>query len=153
MLVKLAQRLGRHQWFARTMRVILPPLDIRVARLTKGKVIALGILPSLVLTTTGRKSGEPRRQPLIYVPDGDGYVVIGSNWGQPNHPAWSGNLLADPAASVLLKGQEIPVRAELAEGPERERLWELLLLTWPAYSAYAERSGRRLRIFKLNPTR
>jgi deazaflavin-dependent oxidoreductase (nitroreductase family) len=151
MLVTLAQRLGRYQWFSRTLRVILPPLDIRVARLTKGKVIALGVLPSLVLTTTGRKSGELRQQPLIYVPDGEDFVVIGSNWGQPKHPAWSGNLLAHPEASVLVKGREIPVRAELAEDAERERLWRVLLLTWPAYSAYAERSGRRLRIFKLTP--
>jgi len=151
MLLKLAQRLGRYQWFAKFGRAVFVPADRFVARVTKGRVVALGVLPSLTLTTIGRKSGQPRTQPLVYVPDGENFAVIGSNWGQQHHPAWSGNLLANPDATVVVKGREIPVHAELAEGAERERLWSLLLLTWPAYTAYAERSGRRLRIFKLVP--
>lgn len=150
-LLSVAQRLGRYRWFARFGRAVFVPVDRFVARLTKGKVVALGVLPSLTLTTTGRKSGQPRTQLLAYVPDGDGFAVIGSNWGQTHHPAWSGNLLAHPDAVVNVKGREVRVHADLATGAERERLWELLLRTWPAYQAYAERAGRELRIFHLTP--
>jgi deazaflavin-dependent oxidoreductase (nitroreductase family) len=152
MLLKLARRLGRYQWFAGTLRVVLPPVDMLVARLTKGRVVALGLLPSLILTTTGRKSGKPRVHPLVYAPDGETFAVIGSNWGQPNHPAWSGNLLASPDAVVEVKGQVVRVKAELATGAERDRLWAKFVAMWPAYETYAIRAARReLRIFKLVP--
>jgi len=78
-------------------------------------------------------------------------VVIGSNWGQAQHPAWSGNLLADPAATVTLDGRRIPVRASLATGAERDRLLALALEVWPAYATYIERAGREIRIFRLAP--
>ena len=117
-------------------------------------MVALGIAPSLIITTTGRRSGQPRSNPLLYARDGDAFVVIGSNWGQTQHPAWALNLLADPAATVTLGGARVPVRATLAEGAERERLWRLLLAEWPAYQTYGERAGGRdLRIFRLVPDR
>jgi deazaflavin-dependent oxidoreductase (nitroreductase family) len=152
MLANLARRLGHRRWFARTFRVLVP-LDRALGRMTRGRVVALHIdgLPSLLITTTGRKSGEPRTNPLLYAPDGDGYVVIGSNWGQQHHPAWSGNLLANPHATVTLDGRTIPVRAELAVGAERDRLLNLALEIWPAYQTYIERSGREIRIFRLTP--
>ena len=130
------------------------PLDRLLSRATRGQVVALHIdgLPSLLITTTGRRSGEPRSNPLLYAPDGDGYVVIGSNWGQQHHPAWSGNLLADPTATVTLAGKEIPVRATLATGAERERLFALLLAVWPAYQTYTDRASERsIRVFRLAP--
>ncbi|NUT38081.1 MAG: nitroreductase family deazaflavin-dependent oxidoreductase [Hamadaea sp.] len=148
-LLSIAQRLGRYRWFAAFGRTVFVPADRLIAKATKGRVIALGVLPSLTITTIGRKSGQPRTQPLVYVPDGDDFAVIGSNWGQTHHPAWSANLLAHPQAEVVVKGQRVRVRAELATGEERRRLWEILLRTWPAYQIYAERSGRDLRIFKL----
>ena len=108
--------------------------------------------PILILTTTGRKSGQPRTQPLLYVRDGENFVVIGSNWGQQGHPAWSVNLLATPDAVVTLDGRELPVRGVLADGAERERLWQLLLTVWPAYQTYQERASNRvIRIFSLVP--
>ncbi|GAA2369359.1 nitroreductase family deazaflavin-dependent oxidoreductase [Catellatospora methionotrophica] len=130
----------------------LVPADRAVAKLTKGRVVALGLLPTLILTTTGRKSGQPRTQPLLYVRDGDNFVVTGSNWGQQGHPAWSVNLIATADATVTLGGREIPVRGVLAEGAERERLWQLLLTVWPAYATYQERAANRvIRIFSLIP--
>lgn len=106
----------------------------------------------MLLTTIGRKTGQPRTTPLLFAPDGDGYVVIGSNWGQPHHPAWSGNLLADPSATILLDGRTIPVRATLVDGDDRARLRESLLRVWPAYATYETRSGGRdIRIFRLAP--
>lgn len=132
---------------------LLVPVDRLVGRLTRGRVVALGLVPSLVVTTIGRRSGQPRSNPLLYVPDGDAYVVIGSNWGQTHQPAWALNLLADPAAEVDVRGRRLPVRAELATGAERERLWQLLVTEWPAYRAYVQRAGgREIRIFRLVPT-
>jgi len=83
--------------------------------------------------------------------DGDAYVVTASNWGQQHHPAWSGNLLATPEATVEIRGREIPVRAGLAEGDARARLWGKVTSVWPAYDTYEERSGRTIRVFRLVP--
>jgi deazaflavin-dependent oxidoreductase (nitroreductase family) len=146
--------LGHRRWFARLGRALVRA-DRVVGRLTGGRVVALGLreLPSMLLTTTGRRTGQPRTQPLLYAPDGDGYVVIGSNWGQQRQPAWALNLLADPRASVALGGRRIPVRAHLATGAERERLLALLLAMWPAYETYRQRAGdRELMVFRLTPT-
>jgi deazaflavin-dependent oxidoreductase (nitroreductase family) len=148
---RLARSLGHQRWFARAGR-FLAPADRLVGRLTKGRVVTLGILPSLLLTTTGRRSGQPRTNPLLYVRDGSGFVVIGSNWGQPRQPAWVLNLLADPTATVRLGGTRIPVRGEEATGAERNRLWQLLVAAWPAYQTYRQRAGdREIKIFRLIP--
>ncbi|WNM40549.1 nitroreductase family deazaflavin-dependent oxidoreductase [Micromonospora halotolerans] len=147
----LTRRLGHQRWFAATMRLLVPA-DRLVGRLTKGRVVAFGLVPSLVLTTTGRRSGKPRSNPLLYVPDGDAFVVIGSNWGQQHQPAWSLNLLAQPAAEVAVKGRRVPVRAEPISGAERERLFARLVEEWPAYRTYVERAGgREIRVFRLVP--
>lgn len=147
----IARRLGHGKTFARVGRLLVPA-DRLVARLTGGRVIALGLLPSLLLTTTGRRSGQPRSNPLLYAPDGDAFVVIGSNWGQPRQPAWALNLLAEPAAEVCLGGVRIPVRARLTSGAERDRLWRLLVEQWPAYQTYVRRAGgRNIPIFRLEP--
>ncbi|MFC0508572.1 nitroreductase/quinone reductase family protein [Micromonospora costi] len=147
----IARRVGHHRWFGTAARLLVPA-DRAVGRLTRGRIVALGLAPSLILTTTGRRSGKPRSNPLLYVRDGDAYVVIGSNWGQTHQPGWSMNLLADPAAEVAVKGRRIPVRAEVATGTERDRLWELLVTAWPAYRAYVRRAGgREIRVFRLVP--
>jgi deazaflavin-dependent oxidoreductase (nitroreductase family) len=132
----------------------LVPLDRELGRLTRGRFVALGLreLPVLVLTTTGRRTGQPRSSPLLYVPDGDAYVVVGSNWGQAAQPAWSGNLLANPEATVTVRGRRIVVRASHATGAERDRLFAKLVATWPAYRTYEQRAGdREIRVFRLVP--
>ncbi|TQL39756.1 nitroreductase family deazaflavin-dependent oxidoreductase [Salinispora arenicola] len=150
-LGSLTRRVGHHRWFSAGARLLVPA-DRAVGRLTRGRVVALGLLPSLVITTTGRRSGKPRSNPLLYVPDGDAYVVIGSNWGQAHQPSWALNLLATPSAEVDIKGRRIPVRADPADGAERDRLWQLLVTEWPAYQTYVQRSGGRdIRIFRLVP--
>lgn len=145
--------LGHRQWFAVVGRTLVP-VDRWLQRKTGGRITIVGrsALPTLLLTTQGRKSGLPRTVPLIYAPDGEGFVVTASNWGQENHPAWSGNLLASGAATVELAGREIPVHAVLAEGPERDRVWPLVTKVWPAYDTYVERSGRAIRVFVLTPS-
>lgn len=150
-LANLARYLGRYRWFSVVGRSLVRA-DTWVGRRTKGRVVALGLrdLPSLLITTTGRKTGQPRTNPLLYAPDGDAFVVIGSNWGQAHHPAWSGNLIAHPDAMVTVGGTEIPVRARLTTGAEKERLRGLLEAIWPAYRVYVQRAaGRDIRIFRL----
>jgi deazaflavin-dependent oxidoreductase (nitroreductase family) len=148
-LRRIVKRLGHKSWFARLGKAIVP-LDRGMAKLTRGRVVALGLIPSLTLTTTGKRSGEARVQPLAYVPDGDDIVLIGSNWGGAKHPAWSYNLLAHPRASVRVKGKTYGVTARLVTGTEREAKWQMALQIWPAYATYKERCApREIRVFHL----
>jgi deazaflavin-dependent oxidoreductase (nitroreductase family) len=146
--------MGKRQWFADLGKKLVP-FDLAVQRTTQGRVSLLRLfgLPWLVLTAIGRKSGQPRSVPLLYVPHGNEYVVVGSNWGEKHHPAWSANLLAHPEAEVQARGRTIPVLAREVTGEEREELWrEVITKTWPAYDTYAERArGRELRVFALSP--
>ncbi|MFI5893850.1 nitroreductase/quinone reductase family protein [Actinoplanes sp. NPDC051513] len=130
----------------------LVTIDRWLGRVTRGRVVALGMAPSLMLTTTGRHSGLPRSNPLQFVRDGDSLVVIASNWGGERDPAWAWNLRANPAAQVTLGGQELPVTARETVGEERQRLWDLIVDQWPGYEAYRTRASHRtLRIFRLTP--
>ncbi|GIE32562.1 hypothetical protein Ait01nite_056070 [Actinoplanes italicus] len=148
-------RLGHLRWFAAAGRWLMP-LDRRLIRLTDGRLSVTGwrtAPPTLLLTTRGRRSGQLRERPLLYARDGDAYVVVGSNWGQARHPGWSANLLAVAAGTITVDGETTGVRAVLLEGSERDRVWPLLLRVWPAYRDYDARSGRSLRIFRLEPVR
>jgi deazaflavin-dependent oxidoreductase (nitroreductase family) len=145
------RRLGHHRWLAAAGRALVPA-DRLVSRLTRGRVVALGLVPSLLITTTGRRTGLARATPLLYVRDGDAYVVVGSNWGRTTPPAWALNLLAEPAARVTLRGREHVVSGRRVEGAERERLWRLLAAEWPAYDTYVARAGGRdIPVFRLEP--
>jgi deazaflavin-dependent oxidoreductase (nitroreductase family) len=129
---------------------LLVPLDRIVSRLTRGRVVALGLIPSALLSTRGRRTGQLRDNPLLCLPDEDGYVVIGSNWGRPEQPAWVLNLLADPAATLTLDGVAVPVKARLLDGEERTRQWARAVAVWPGYTAYEKRaSGRPIHLFRL----
>ncbi|GAB4582228.1 nitroreductase/quinone reductase family protein [Nocardia sp. IFM 10818] len=130
----------------------LTPLDRRVLERTNGKYTVLGPIgaPVILLTTIGRKSGQPRTSPLLYVHGGDVLYVIGSNFGQAKHPAWTGNLLATPAAEVTIAGQRIPVTATLVEDEGRKQeIFARFEETTEAYTAYKNRTTRDLRIFAL----
>lgn len=148
----VVRRVGRTRWFARIGRAT-SRIDRHLHKTSQGRLSILGrpTLPHLVLTTTGRTSGQPREAVLLYAVDGDGWVLIGSNWGQERHPAWSGNLLADPRATVTIAGCTTAVVATLADAQERARLLPALLAVWPAYTDYADRTDRELRVFRLAP--
>ena len=147
------QRVSSTRTFARIAPHLLPRIDRAVHRLSGGRVmISQYLLPSLFLTTTGRRSGMPRTTPLACLPELDGGVlVIGSNFGQAAHPAWTGNLLAAPDAVVERRGRTTSVTARLLEGPERAAAWAALLRMWPPYATYQARVERELRIFRLEP--
>lgn len=108
--------------------------------------------PTLLLTTTGRKSGEARTTPLIYGQDGDDFVIVASVGGMPNHPAWYHNLRADPAAHVQVKGEHHDVEARVADDDEKPRLWKLMNEVWPNYDTYQERTDRVIPVVVLSPT-
>ena len=105
----------------------------------------------LLLTTTGRKSGEPRTLPLIYREDDGRYVIVASKGGAPEHPAWFLNLEAKPEAEVQIKAETVPVAMSVAEGEERERLWKKLAEVWPAYDDYQTKTDRQIPIVVLTP--
>ncbi|MCP2291581.1 nitroreductase/quinone reductase family protein [Nocardia amikacinitolerans] len=129
----------------------ITPLDRRVLERTDAKYTILGPIgaPVILLTTTGRKSGQPRTQPLLYVHDGDTLYVIGSNFGQAHHPAWTANLLADPNATVAIAGERIRVTATPVEGAAKEPIFQRFVEVTGAYAAYRDRTSRDLRIFAL----
>jgi len=103
----------------------------------------------LLLTTHGRKSGEPRTTPLIHRVDDDRWVVVASKGGWPSHPVWYQNLLAEPDAEIQVLGERIPVRASAAAGEERARLWQAMVGAWPAYDEYQQRTDREIPVVVL----
>ncbi|QTZ92509.1 nitroreductase family deazaflavin-dependent oxidoreductase [Streptomyces auratus] len=148
---QLLQRISATRTFARIAPHVVPGLDRAVHRLTRGKVLlSARMLPGVILTATGARSGQPRRTPLACLPQEDGsWIVVGSNFGRPGHPAWTGNLLKNPEAEVSWHGRDIPVRARLLTGGERTRAWRTALAFWPPYAAYQARVAREIRLFRL----
>jgi deazaflavin-dependent oxidoreductase (nitroreductase family) len=98
----------------------------------------------LLLSTTGRSSGEERTTPLIHRTDGDAWVVVASQGGAPDHPAWYKNLEASPEATIQVMAEKVPVKAHTAEGDERDRLWGLMTEVWPAYNDYQRKTSRQI---------
>lgn len=107
--------------------------------------------PSLLLTTTGRKSGEPRTTPLIFARDGDDYLVVASVGGMPDHPAWYLNLRDDPNAHIQVKGEHLDVVARTATPEEKPRLWQIVNDVWPNYETYQTRTERVIPVVVLTP--
>ena len=105
--------------------------------------------PILILTTTGRQSGEPRLKPLIFGEDDGRYVVVASQGGAPTHPQWYLNLSANPDVWVQIKADRFRARARTAEGAERERLWKRMAQIWPPYDDYQRKTDRRIPVVVL----
>lgn len=134
------------------IQVGLSRLHARVWALGRGRVggsIRGG--PVLLLTTTGRASGKARQLPLLYVEDGANLVVVASNGGADEHPAWFKNLLANPAAMAKTRTGERAVTARVADDAERERLWARLDAMYPSYKDYRAKTDRRIEIVILEP--
>ena len=110
-----------------------------------------GLLPTLLLTTTGRKSGEPRALPLIYGAVGDSYAVIASKGVMPNHPLWYRNLEAQPECELMVGAKAVSARARVAEGEERERLWAMMAELYPPYLDYQKSTERTIPVVVLDP--
>ena len=100
-----------------------------------------GNFPCLLLTTTGRKSGEARTTPLIYGRDGENYVVIASQGGRPNHPGWYLNLDADAKVEVQVEADVFTATASTAGAADRDRLWRMMAAIYPPYDDYQKKAA------------
>jgi deazaflavin-dependent oxidoreductase (nitroreductase family) len=96
----------------------------------------------LILRTTGRKSGELRKAPLIFGQDGADYLIVASKGGAPEHPGWYKNISAQPDIEIQVKGDVIPVRARTASAEEKKRLWPTMVKEWPLYDTYQQSTDR-----------
>jgi deazaflavin-dependent oxidoreductase (nitroreductase family) len=103
----------------------------------------------LILTTTGRHSGEPRSTPLIYRTHGDDHVIVASRGGAPEHPAWYLNLEAEPNVNVQVLGDRFTAKARTASAEERGELWRLMTEDWPAYDEYQRHTTREIPVVVL----
>ncbi len=108
-------------------------------------------VPTLLLTTLGRKSGKPYRTPLIYGRDGDRYVVMASYGGAPKDPDWYLNLAADPDVIIQVGPDVMPARASTVGDDRRDELWATMAAVWPAYDEYATKTDRKIPLVLLTP--
>ncbi len=151
-VARAVQRVAGSPRFVRIGRRLAPATDQVVHRLTGGRwTVTELVLPVAILTTTGARSGRPRTVTLATAPVGRDLYVVGSNFGQQQHPAWSTNLLAHPDATVEFRRRTYPVTAHLLDPAEKAEVWPRLTAMWPPFDDYASRSGRDLRVFRLSP--
>src|SRR5690349_18623528 len=101
-------------------------------------------VPTLLLTTRGRKSGTPGTLPLIYGRDGDRYIIVASRGGTPDHPGWYKNLVAHPEVDLQVGPERLRARASTVQGEERQRLWQVMAKIWPAYDDYQKKTEREI---------
>ena len=150
---RLVQNAGSSPPGAWVLSKVLEPADKLVARVTKGRATAAGVLASLpvvTLTTTGARSGERRTSPLLGIPLEGTLAVMGTNYGQPATPAWVYNLEANPTAEVTYNGATSPVVARPADDADFDRAFERAALVYPGYQKYQQRiTNRRIRVFIL----
>jgi F420H(2)-dependent quinone reductase len=127
-------------------------VNVPLYRASHGRVFGrIGRAPVLLLTTTGRRSGQRRTAPVLYLADGERLIVIGSNAGNVRAPAWALNLKATPQAEVQVRGERRPVRARVAEGEERAGLWRRMNEQYGGFEDYRVRTGRDIAVFVLEP--
>ena len=120
-------------------------LHVSIYRASGGRLMGrLAGNDMLLLTTTGRKTGEKRTTPLAYITDGDAYVVTGSNNGQPKHPGWYFNLKANPRAQLQVRAEVFDVVAAEATGDERARIWTKLITEHSQYARYSTMTTRQI---------
>lgn len=144
--------LTRTRVFRRIGPRVLPPLEALVTHLSHGRLqLADLLVPALELHTIGASSGQPRSARLMYLPDGIGRAIVaGSNFAGLRHPAWTVNLRAHPDAEIVVRGRRIKVHATEITEAERDSVWARIEAQWPGYRAYERKSGRRVRLFRLD---
>ncbi|WP_245663155.1 nitroreductase family deazaflavin-dependent oxidoreductase [Nocardia inohanensis] len=153
-LPAIGRALARRPIVMRTAPAVVA-LERVTRRLTKGRkgVLDLAGLPALQLTVRGRRTGLPRTVSLLYVPDLEDektILLIGSNWGQQRHPAWSANLTSADSAELQIGDEHFTVNVRQLTGIDRERAWQRALTFWPGYAMEQRLAGtRRFRLFEL----
>jgi len=151
MRARILRWLGHRRWFAAAGRRFGAPLDRFLYRVTRGRLASTaGVAPVILLTTTGRRTGRKRTTPVMYIRDGERFVVSSENFGQERAAAWPLNLLADPRLTVQIGPETVDCRARLLSDEEADRYWTRLVEVWPAHETYRARSGKR-HTFVLEP--
>ncbi|HUB15018.1 MAG TPA: nitroreductase family deazaflavin-dependent oxidoreductase [Acetobacteraceae bacterium] len=137
----------------KTLLRVMGGLNTWIYRSSKGRL--LGRFPSgapvCLLTTIGRRSGQPRTVPLLYLQDGADYVVVASQGGAPEHPGWFHNLQVQPRAEIELGTRRLAVIAQQVSEAERNALWPRLVAIYPPYETYQRRTTRRIPVLRLTP--
>jgi F420H(2)-dependent quinone reductase len=130
----------------------LGKLNVPIYRLSSGRLMnTVGDGPVLLLTTTGRKSGEPRTAPVLYATVGEAMVLIDTNGGNEKLPAWSYNLRAKPQAEIEIRGRRSQVKARVADGSERDQLWRAATAQYSGFDRYVEWLERTPSVWVLEP--
>jgi deazaflavin-dependent oxidoreductase (nitroreductase family) len=148
-------KLGEQRWLGGMTKRVFAPADAFLYSRSGGRLSLThlgsrrGALQTLLLTTTGRKTGQQRTTPVLYLEHGDSVVVVASNFGTERHPAWSANLLADPSAAIQVRNRHRRVRARQATEEEKEALWPRLLEVYPTWEVYRGKTDRTFRAFFL----
>lgn len=150
LLTPVAVRIGAIPWMPKLLPQIVF-VDKLIQRGTAGKLTILDVagLPNLMLTVIGRKSGLPRSNPLLCVPDGERILVAGSNFGGPTEPLWVKNIEANPDVTVRKDGITTERRATMLEGDARSEAWSTMLKTWPNFAMYERKTDRQIKVFAL----
>jgi len=133
------------------LRPLITPLDRALFAISGGRwKLSAPMIPSLMLFTTGARSGLTRKTPLMCFPRADGsWLIAGSNFGLEQHPAWSANLIANPAAEIHYRREQIAVTARLLSDDKTDAVWPELEEQWPQYRDYELTAKRRIRVFRL----
>ncbi len=136
------------RWIARTFSARLDPV---LYKISAGRFTSVGpqVIPQLVLTTTGRKSGKERTVQLGFTEEGDDVLVVASNFGGTNHPAWSYNLDANPTAKMQLGSETREVVANRLTDSEKAILWPKIADTIPQMKSYVKRTDRNIKVYRL----
>jgi deazaflavin-dependent oxidoreductase (nitroreductase family) len=152
LVTRLLRRVGPTRPFTAVYRRLGPAIDHWLMRRTGGRIATVYGFPMLLLITVGAKSGLRRTSPLLYARDGDDFVVVGTNFGTHDHPAWTGNLLKHPAAEIVVANETVTVEAELASPETFERIWPRFTAVYGGYEGYRKRlTHREPRMFLLHP--
>jgi len=126
--------------------------DPEAAHLWDARPVGLpGVVTTLLLTTIGRKSGEARHVPLLYVDDGDGFLIMGSKGGNVDHPVWYLNLQANPECEIRVSSLHTRARARVLGGQERATAWARVADRHPTYAKYQDRTDREIPVVRLEP--
>ncbi|GAB2846285.1 nitroreductase family deazaflavin-dependent oxidoreductase [Lentzea nigeriaca] len=134
------------RFFTGTHRAIL--------KLTGGRVMStMGGNKLGILTTIGRKSGQPRSHPVITIPDGENRLVVATNAGAANHPSWVRNALANPEVELTIDGHTRKMRAQLLSSDEKKQLWPQLVQSYRLYDTMQNKTDRDIPVVRLTPTR
>lgn len=152
------QRIARHPWVYRWFVLAQQPLIERIESvlrwITRNRfgVLDLAGLPCVQITVPGRRSGLARTTTVQYVPDREGMLLVGSNWGRPDHPSWAANLQSARQARVRCRGEEFIADVQPLTGHHRDTAWNTIVTHWPNYAIAQDLAAhRRFRLFMLTP--